>query len=56
VTGFVLDSSLALAWCFEDEASPVGALLERLRKGLPPATADAALATAATRIDCSVLL
>lgn len=30
--GFVLDASLALAWCFEDEASPISeALLDRTR-------------------------
>jgi len=32
MTGFVLDCSIAMAWCFEDEASPVAdALLERVR-------------------------
>lgn len=32
MTGFVLDCSIAAAWCFEDEASPeVDALLERAR-------------------------
>lgn len=31
---FVVDASLALAWCFEDEASPLAnTLLERLRQG-----------------------
>jgi predicted nucleic acid-binding protein len=31
VTAFVLDASIALAWCFADEASPVtDALLDRL--------------------------
>jgi predicted nucleic acid-binding protein len=33
VTGFVLDVSIALAWCFHDEASPaVWAVLDRLEK------------------------
>jgi predicted nucleic acid-binding protein len=32
MTGFVLDCSIAVAWCFEDEASEVcDALLERVR-------------------------
>jgi predicted nucleic acid-binding protein len=32
MTGFVLDCSIAVAWCFEDEASEVSdALLERVR-------------------------
>lgn len=31
MTAFVLDASIALAWCFHDEATPAtGALLERL--------------------------
>ena len=31
MTGFVLDCSIALAWCFEDEATPeTDALLDRL--------------------------
>jgi len=37
--GMVLDSSIALSWCFEDEASPsTDALLDRLRDegGLAP--------------------
>jgi predicted nucleic acid-binding protein len=37
---FILDCSIAMAWCFEDEASPAGdALLERLVTGsavVPP--------------------
>ena len=32
MTGFVLDCSIAVAWCFEDEASDIcDALLERVR-------------------------
>jgi predicted nucleic acid-binding protein len=32
VTGFVLDASVAVAWCFEDESTPAAwALLDRLR-------------------------
>ena len=32
MTGFVLDCSIAVSWCFEDEARPdTDALLERLR-------------------------
>lgn len=32
MTAFVLDCSIAIGWCFEDEASPAGdALLERTR-------------------------
>ena len=32
MTGFVLDASVALAWCFEDESSVAAwALLDRLR-------------------------
>ena len=32
MTGFVLDASIALAWCFEDESTPAAwALLDRLR-------------------------
>jgi predicted nucleic acid-binding protein len=32
VTGFVLDASVAVAWCFEDESTPKAwALLDRLR-------------------------
>ena len=32
MTGFVLDCSIAVAWCFEDEASEIcDALLERVR-------------------------
>jgi predicted nucleic acid-binding protein len=32
LSGFVLDCSIAIAWCFEDEATPeTDALLERLR-------------------------
>jgi predicted nucleic acid-binding protein len=32
VTGFVLDASVAIAWCFEDESTPAAwALLDRLR-------------------------
>lgn len=34
MTGFVVDSSVALAWCFEDEAAPdTEALLDRARLG-----------------------
>ncbi len=33
MSGFVLDCSVAVAWCFEDEASPeTDAILERLRE------------------------
>ena len=32
VTGFVLDASVALAWCFDDESTPAAwALLDRLQ-------------------------
>jgi predicted nucleic acid-binding protein len=32
VTGFVLDASVAIAWCFDDESTPAAwALLDRLR-------------------------
>ena len=32
MTGFVLDASIAVAWCFDDESSPAAwALLDRLR-------------------------
>ena len=32
--GFVLDASVALAWCFDDESTPAAwALLDRLRTG-----------------------
>ena len=32
MTGFVLDASVAVAWCFDDESSPAAwALLDRLR-------------------------
>jgi hypothetical protein len=32
MTGFVLDCSIAVSWCFEDEASEISdALLERVR-------------------------
>lgn len=32
MTGFILDCSIAIAWCFEDEASDIcDALLERVR-------------------------
>ena len=32
MTGFVLDASVAIAWCFEDESTPsASALLDRLR-------------------------
>ena len=32
MTGFVLDASVALAWCFDDETTPAAwALLDRLR-------------------------
>jgi predicted nucleic acid-binding protein len=32
VTGFVLDASVAVAWCFDDESTPAAwALLDRLR-------------------------
>ena len=32
MTGFVLDASVAIAWCFEDESTPAAsALLDRLR-------------------------
>lgn len=32
MTSFVLDASVALAWCFDDESTPAGwALLDRLR-------------------------
>ena len=32
MTGFVLDASVALAWCFDDESTPAAwALLDRLR-------------------------
>ena len=32
MTGFVLDASVAVAWCFEDESTPAAwALLDRLR-------------------------
>ncbi len=32
MSGFVLDASVALAWCFDDESTPAAwALLERLR-------------------------
>ena len=32
MTGFVLDASVALAWCFDDESTPVAwGLLDRLR-------------------------
>jgi len=32
MTGFVLDCSIAMSWCFEDEAAPeTDALLERVR-------------------------
>jgi predicted nucleic acid-binding protein len=40
VSGFVLDTSIAVAWCFEDEADPaVDALLDGLkaRGGVVPA-------------------
>jgi len=34
MTGLVLDCSVAVAWCFEDEASPeTDAILERVRDG-----------------------
>jgi predicted nucleic acid-binding protein len=34
VAAFVVDASITLAWCFEDEASPwTDALLQRLKKG-----------------------
>ena len=32
MTGFVLDASVAVAWCFDDESTPAAwALLDRLR-------------------------
>ncbi len=34
MSGFVLDASVALAWCFDDESTPAAwALLDRLRTG-----------------------
>jgi predicted nucleic acid-binding protein len=33
LTGFVLDASVAVAWCFDDESTPAAwALLDRLRR------------------------
>ena len=40
MTGFVLDASVAVAWCFDDESTPAAwALLDRVRKApahVPP--------------------
>jgi len=58
VSGFVIDASVALAWCFDDEATSAydASYLElAMRRGLPFATKDVDLAKAAGRVGVSLL-
>jgi hypothetical protein len=48
VTAFVLDASIAFAWCFADEATP-------LRLGVPLASKDTELRKSAARLGLALL-
>jgi len=53
--GFVLDNSIVMAWSFEDEVNDAAYLELAIRRGLPLATIDGKLRTAAEAVGVALL-